>query len=284
MGVPLADHLHDAGDMTTPVSESEFIEIDAILDDDDELDDAEDDAEDDDEKTEHVAFVIDPTDPRPPGKAVGVPTPRDFASLVDPLPTFTSAPPLPDDLDGPTVRGGESPGGSAEDAPTFLLGPPRSARHAVPGVLSPRGPGWHATPSVPFAPVTGTHPVPGASSEPTVSLRRITGAHPVPAPGAPATPSAPAFVMGSPASAPGMVPAAMPGAHVTSSPPYPVPPWQAGRPPIHGSADRGARAWAIVDLPVFDPVAFERRRRIVLRVAVGLVGFILLLAIFAGRC
>ncbi len=291
MGVPLADHLHDAGDMTTPVSESEFIEVDAILeDDDDELDDADDELEDDDEKTEHVAFVIDPTDPRLAGKAVGVPTPHDFASLVDPLPMFPSELSLPDDLDGPTVRApGESPEESPEesaedDAPTFLPATPRSGRHVVPGGAPGRVSGSHATPTVSLRPATGTHPVSGASSEPTVSLRPATGALPVPAPGAPATPSAPAFVVGSPAPASDVFPAAMPGAHATSSPPYPLPPWQAGWPPIHGPADRGARAWAIVDLPVFDPVAFERRRRIVLRVAAGLVGFILLLAIFAGRC
>ena len=70
-GVPLADHLHDAGDMTTPVSESEFIELDALLEDDDELDDDDDEVEADDEKTEHVALMIDPTgdDPHVAGNA-----------------------------------------------------------------------------------------------------------------------------------------------------------------------------------------------------------------------
>jgi len=283
-GVPLADHLHHAGDMTTPVSESEFIEIDAILDEDDELDDVDDEVEADDEKTEHVALVIDPTgdDPRAAGHADRAPSPRDFAA--DPLPTFTSAPPLPDDLEAPTMRSGEL---GEEYAPTLLPEASRSGRHAVPSLPPPRVPGSHATPSEPTAslrPVTGAHPVTRASSESSAPFRRVTGEHPVPPPGTLATPNPPASAMTSPAPAPGTFPPGMPGAHAMSSPPFAVPPWQAGRPPIHDRADRGARPWAIVDLPAFDPVAFERRRRIVLRVAAGLVGFILLLAIFAGRC
>jgi len=249
MGVPLADHLHDAGDMTAPVSESEFIEIDAI-DEDDELDD-DDELEADDEKTEHVALMIDPSgdDPRAAGNAVRAPSLDDFAA--DPLPTVTSAPPLLDDLDAPTMRAEEL---GEEYAPTLLPETSRSDRHAVPRLRPPRVSGSHATPSVPtvsLRPVTGGHPVPGASSEPTASPRPATGAHPVSG---------------------------------ASSPPYAVPPWQAGRPPIQAPADRGARPWAVVELPAFDPVAFERRRRIVLRVAAGLVGFILLFAIVAGRC
>jgi len=288
-GVPLADHLHDAGDMATPVSESEFSEIEAILDEDDDLDELDDELEADDEQTEHVALVIDPSGDAPlyAGNAVRAPSPRDFAA--DPLPTFTNAPPLPDDLDAPTMRAGEL---GESDAPT-LLPVSRSGRHAAPNLPPPRVPGSHATPSVPtvsLRPVTGSHPVPAASEEPTASLRPVTGApsrpatgpQPLPPPATLATPNPPAYAMNSPA--PGTFPAGMPDAHVMSSPPFAVPPWQAGRPSIQAPADRGARPWAIVELPAFDPVAFERRRRIVLRVAAGLVGFILLLAIFAGRC
>ena len=66
-GVPLAEHLHDAGgDLTTPVSESEFIELADRLgasdgdEDDDALDDIDDD---DDELTEHAAPIIEPLSP-----------------------------------------------------------------------------------------------------------------------------------------------------------------------------------------------------------------------------
>jgi hypothetical protein len=44
------------------------------------------------------------------------------------------------------------------------------------------------------------------------------------------------------------------------------------------------RSWAIIDLPALDPEVLERHRRIVLRIAIGLVAAILLLAILAGRC
>ncbi|MBC7974545.1 MAG: hypothetical protein H7138_06120, partial [Myxococcales bacterium] len=44
------------------------------------------------------------------------------------------------------------------------------------------------------------------------------------------------------------------------------------------------RSWAIIDLPAFNPEAFARHQRIVLRVTAGLLTFILLLAIVAGRC
>ena len=70
----------------------------------------------------------------------------------------------------------------------------------------------------------------------------------------------------------------MPGA------PFAVPPWQSGRHSASRPDERTDRSWAVVDLPAFDPEAFARRQRLVFRIAIGLVGFILLLAILAGRC
>ncbi|HEX7844014.1 MAG TPA: serine/threonine-protein kinase, partial [Kofleriaceae bacterium] len=61
-GVPLADHLHEIGDMTTPVSESEFVELDAGLEDDADVDDDDLD-DDDDELTEHAAPIVEPLSP-----------------------------------------------------------------------------------------------------------------------------------------------------------------------------------------------------------------------------
>jgi hypothetical protein len=68
-----------------------------------------------------------------------------------------------------------------------------------------------------------------------------------------------------------------------SSSPLAAAPWQSGQPSPPPS-DRVARSWRIIDLPAFDPAQFERQRRIVLRVAIGLVGFVIGLAVLAGRC
>jgi hypothetical protein len=68
-----------------------------------------------------------------------------------------------------------------------------------------------------------------------------------------------------------------------SNSPLAAPPWQVGQPsPPPG--DRVARSWQIIDLPAVDPALFERQRRIVLRVALALVGVVIALAILAGRC
>jgi hypothetical protein len=74
---------------------------------------------------------------------------------------------------------------------------------------------------------------------------------------------------------------AMAAPHAPTSPLSPSP-WQAGQPA--SPADRVARSWAVIDLPAFDPEAFERQRSLVVRVAAGVVGFVVLLAIFAGHC
>jgi serine/threonine protein kinase len=68
-----------------------------------------------------------------------------------------------------------------------------------------------------------------------------------------------------------------------SGSPRAAPPWQSGQPsPPPG--DRVARSWQIIDLPAVDPALFERQRRIVLRVALVLVGLVIALAVLAGRC
>jgi hypothetical protein len=70
-----------------------------------------------------------------------------------------------------------------------------------------------------------------------------------------------------------------------SSSPLAAPPWQSGQPsPSPTPAERIARSWQIIDLPAFDPALFERQRRIVLRVALGLIGLVIALAVLAGRC
>jgi serine/threonine protein kinase len=67
--------------------------------------------------------------------------------------------------------------------------------------------------------------------------------------------------------------------------PLAAPPWQSGQPsPSPTPAERIARSWQIIDLPAFDPALFERQRRIVLRIALGLVGLVIALAVLAGRC
>jgi hypothetical protein len=112
-----------------------------------------------------------------------------------------------------------------------------------------------ATPSVPFAP----------ARSPTGPEPAIAGA--APPPGAPIGPMS----------------GRMPGS------PFAAPPWQTGQPssqqqPPPSLVARVARSWAIIDLPPFDPEQFERQRRIVLRVVIGLIGFVIVLAVFAGRC
>ncbi|HEX8112563.1 MAG TPA: hypothetical protein VF516_32760, partial [Kofleriaceae bacterium] len=61
-------------------------------------------------------------------------------------------------------------------------------------------------------------------------------------------------------------------------------PWQSGQPLPPPAVDRVARSWRIIDLPAFDPAQFERQRRIVLRIALAVVGLVIALALFAGRC
>ena len=71
------------------------------------------------------------------------------------------------------------------------------------------------------------------------------------------------------------------------SSPLAAPPWKSGQPsppPPPTPAERIARSWRIIDLPAIDPALFERQRRIVLRVALAVVGLVIALAVLAGRC
>jgi serine/threonine protein kinase len=194
------------------------------------------------------------------------------------------------DLDGQTLQPGEL------DATVLRLGDLdgqtlRPSELEIP--TSPSAVPLSEKPTTASAPVTGRHPAPSAP---------MTGRPPTPsAPFAPfasasgvyATPSVPfaavspltleGAAVGSPAAAPSVPLAAIAGAPANPGAPFAVPPWQSGRPP-QALDERTARSWAVVELPPFDPEAFERRRRIVLRVAGGLVGFIFLLAILAGHC
>jgi hypothetical protein len=67
------------------------------------------------------------------------------------------------------------------------------------------------------------------------------------------------------------------------STPFTVPPWQSGQ-PSGPPTERNSRSWAIVDLPAVDPERVARQRHLLLRVAGGLIGFVVLLAILAGHC
>jgi len=73
------------------------------------------------------------------------------------------------------------------------------------------------------------------------------------------------------------------GSQVIGGMPFTVPPWQSGQ-PGGPPTERIERSWAVVDLPAFDPEVYERQRRIVLRVAGGLLAVILLVAILVGHC
>jgi hypothetical protein len=64
-------------------------------------------------------------------------------------------------------------------------------------------------------------------------------------------------------------------------------PWQTGQPappPSPPVPDRVSRSWRIIDLPAIDPEQFARQRRIVLRVALAVIGLVIVLALFAGHC
>jgi len=301
-GVPLADHLHDAGDMTTPVSESHFIEIDEVdedadADDDEDADDdaAEVDAAgahqgnrddlDDLEKTEYAAPILEPLPPLAmesalePGIGGEAQTPpqgmrRTGGHSTPSAPTASYKPlKLPGEPMGPAAAQTTHPSPSPATAQTTHPSPSvATGRHAV-------------TPSPSLGPATGQHAA--TPSAPFAAAGSAAGSI-VPASGMYATPSAPFVAVGSDAAAPGVPLAAMAGPRATSSPPFAVPPWQSGRPSTQPSAqpseEKLTRSWAVVELPAFDPEAFARRRRLVLRIAGGVLGVIVLLAIFAGRC
>jgi serine/threonine protein kinase len=219
-GVPLADHLHELGERTTPISESEFIRLQSGFDDqdgfaddgpDEEPDDDELDADDpaggiddagDDDLTEHMAPVVDTLSPL-------------AADPIVPEPTL-----VPDGLATETL--------TVPGTPVALASP-------------------RATPPAPLPPVRA------ASTGPRPAIAAADGA--------------------------ALAPVAAP----PSGSPLAAAPWQSGQ-PSPPPADRVARSWRIIDLPAFDPAQFERQRRIVLRVAIGLVGLVIALAVLAGRC
>jgi serine/threonine protein kinase len=237
-GVPLADHLHEVGDMTTPISESAFIELGAGLDSDapdddvddlDDLDEPGDGDDEDDELTEHAAPIIEPlsplaSDPIIPEPMVAEPMaaePMAAEPMAAPAARTPPAAPLTLTLTGP-------PG-----APLTLAGPPGIATD-LPATIVDGAP----LADLPDAQAAGGPP-------PATALPAMAAPH---APTSPLSPS----------------------------------PWQAGQPA--SPADRVARSWAVIDLPAFDPEAFERQRRLVVRIAAGVVGFVVLLAILAGHC
>jgi serine/threonine protein kinase len=208
-GVALADHLNDIGEQTAPVLTSDFIELDASVeepvDDLDDLDD-EDDDDEDNEKTEHMPVLIDPP--------TGASEPITELAVVRAAAVTT---PLAASGGSLAAQGG--PGGASADDPDDLDG-------SMATLVSPL-----AVPSSPF---------PGADGS-----------------------------FASHASA--------------MSSPFAAPPWKTGQPQPHPTGER-PRSWAVIDLPAFDPGAFARQRRIVLRIAAGVVGAVFLLAILAGHC
>jgi serine/threonine protein kinase len=143
--------------------------------------------------------------------------------------------------------------------------PPPATLAAEPIVPLPR--------MVPHAPVTETLTVPGTPM--ALASPRTTPSAPLPHARASSTGPEPAILAGD-----GAPLAALVGPR--SSAPLAAPPWQSGQPSPPG--DRVARSWQIIDLPAVDPALFERQRRIVLRVALALVGLVIALAVLAGRC
>jgi serine/threonine protein kinase len=260
-GVPLADHLHDAGDTTTPVSESDFVEPD------DEVEDLE--LDDDDELTEHAAPIVEPL------PALGLGIDRLSATALEPL-TGVGIDPLSSTVLDPIMPPVTEPVRTDPD----LVAPDLDS---VPPELD----------TTVLSPIEATmlgHPLPAASFR-AAGLRQPTPSQPLPQVGPQDMSSAPFAAIGSRSAS--SLPLAAIAPQPPSSVPFTVPPWQSGQPanpagdPAFadaGEPGRAARSWAVVALPPFDPALFDRQRRIVLRVSGGLLGAIILLAIIAGRC
>jgi serine/threonine protein kinase len=320
-GVPLAEHLHDTGDMTTPVSESDFIELDVGLDDDDDDVDDLDDLEDGPEANHPVAappveVAVEKSAgsrryARPESQAarqrratsqMRAPTHARGASQADvpaatpPIPpppttTLTVAAPIPSMHDEPTHAVDDGSGHPAGHPAGHRVG--QAIAHVVAGDDELT---LHAATVLEMGD-TADDPLdpPDPPPDPTDRLEPRGPRKPPPPPPPPAPPLAmmtppPAVEPIALPAAPGTQPAPYgPGPGPVSSPLFAAPPWHAGTPapvsqPIPMVSDRIHRSWAIVDLPAFDPETFARQRRIVLRVTGGVIGFILLLAIIAGRC
>ena len=300
-GVALAEHLHDAGDMTTPVSESDFLDFEVGLEDDDdeeldELDEVSDDVSGQSAAAPPAEIVAEPVSrgharprtARPPSHARA----PSQAEVRRPTPTPTPTPPSPE-----ARRPTPTPPAASITAQTAPFTRP------APPIL----------PSLPTTTLTVAAPIPSIHDEPTHAVDD----EPAPAPGTgddeltlhaatvleldtadepldASEPPAPeqATAMMPPIEPLPVTPALPSAAFETAdtqaaSPAFGAPPWHTGTPPsqpVPTVSDRIHRSWAIIDLPAFDPDTFARHRRIVLRVSGGVIGFILLLAIIAGRC
>jgi serine/threonine protein kinase len=282
-GVPLADHLHDTGDTTTPVSDSDFIELD------DEVDDFE--LDDDDDLTEHAAPIVEPLPALGVDRLSATTIDPAGSASIDPLSSTVLDPAVPP-VTEPVTEPVNEPMNGPVNGP--VIEPLQTVLDALPPeldttVLSPVTMRGHPTPATSFAAPTRRHPTPGVPFP-------AAGSHAAPsAPFAPAgshaTPSAPFPAVGSRAAS--SMPLAAIAPQPVSSAPFTVPPWQSGQPASlpggPGGADgadasRVARSWAVVALPPFDPALFDRQRRIVLRISGALVGVIIVLALIAGRC
>jgi len=255
-GVPLADHLQELGDRTRPVSESEFIRLDGLADDAG--------FADDEDEPEQVELDDELDDELEAGIDAGI----DAGHELEAAPAHGR--PSEPEIEPETVALTDA--SAIDDA-----GDDDLTEHMAPVVdtLSPLA----ADPIVP-APT----PLPGTLVTETLTL---PGA-PVPLARPRVTPSAPLPPVR--ASSTGPEPAIT--APRSTSPPA-APPWQSGQPPpttppppstTPPSAGRIARSWRIIDLPAVDPALFERQRRIVVRIALGLVGLVIALAVLAGRC
>ena len=283
-GVPLAEHLHDAGDMTTPVGESDFIDFELGLEPEDDEDD--DDLDDDGADAEAAVaarpaeIVAEPAsrgharsgsqDSRqratsqmrvpsraaseadvPPPPRLPPPQPATPSPIlpIPPTTTLTVAAPLPSIQDDPAI----------DDEP----GLPAAHASAVDDELT-----LHAATVLELSDPADDPLEALTPQEPVTVMMMMPPLEPLPV--TPATPYRPA-------------------AGQVSSAPFAPPPWHAGAatPPsqrVPTVSDRIHRSWAIIDLPAFDPQTFARHRRVVLRVSGGVIAVILLLAIIAGRC
>ncbi|HET9624387.1 MAG TPA: protein kinase [Kofleriaceae bacterium] len=337
-GVPLADHLHDVNELTTPVSESDFVGVEPAPDDDDDLDDLYDDDEpDDDDLTEHQAPIVDALPP--PGE--GRESQPDLSGAVDvdtvmlrPITGVRATPSVPFAKVAPSVPRAPrlaTPPAVDPAAPIALASEAATAGHPARPATSPPGPISMTLPAAPVIPVTpSSRPtlIPAPPVVPIGSSVRapapITGdddlehqdtvdagaafpdsagpdsetematVPPPPTPGpAPAMLRDPTGPRLTPIpGVPSIVPtaAAAPIAPTTALAPIAptagasfAPPWQSGQPGAPQPPE-AKRSWAVVWLPPIDPEVFARRQKLVLRIAGGVVAFILLLAIIAGRC
>jgi serine/threonine protein kinase len=238
-----------------------------------------DDDDDDDEKTEHVPLFVEPLPPLSPGSRAtpNAPFPPVAGSKSTPSPQFPPgaslpvlaigpAPGSPATLIGPFTAMSDPP--DSADAPTAILGPvtPLSGSPAQLGGL-PTQLGGPATQlggpptqlGGPATLITGPGTQPGAPG----SILPTQPASPPPVIGTRTTP--------------------LPFSGGPGASPFTVPPWQSGQ-PGGPPTERIQRSWAVIDLPAFDPEVYERHRRIVLRVASGVLALVLLIAIVVGRC